>query len=97
MKLETTSSKAARFEARLTGAQKTLFQRAAALGGHRTLTEFVLNSAQEKAESLIKDSELLRLSEKDRKIFVDTLLSPPTPNQKLRQAAARYKKRKPGQ
>ena len=92
MRSETEISRAARFEARVTEAQKALFQRAAALGGYRTLTEFVINSAQEKAEAIVRDSEILRLSRKDREIFIDALLHPPAPNKKLRQAAARYKK-----
>ena len=92
MRLETEISRAARFEARITEAQKALFQRAAVLGGHRTLTDFVINSAQEKAEAIVRDSEILRLSEKDRQIFVKALLRPPTPNKKLRRAATRYKK-----
>ncbi len=92
MRSETEISRASRFEARITEAQKALFQRAAALGGHRTLTDFVINSAQEKAEVIVRDSEILRLSEKDRKIFVEALLRPSAPNKKLRQAATRYKK-----
>ncbi len=92
MRSETEISRAARFEARITEAQKALFQRAAVLGGHRTLTDFVINSAQEKAEAIVRDSEILRLSEKDRQIFVESLLRPPTPNKKLRQATTRYKK-----
>ena len=92
MRSETEISRAARFEARITEAQKALFQRAAVLGGHRTLTDFVINSAQEKAEAIVRDSEILRLSEKDRQSFVEALLRPPTPNKKLRQAATRYKK-----
>ena len=70
MRSETEISRAARFEARITETQKALFQRAAVLGGHRTLTDFVINSAQEKAEAIVRDSEILRLSEKDRQVFV---------------------------
>lgn len=92
MRSETELSRAARFEARITASQKALFQRAAALGGHRTLTDFVINSAQEKAEAIVRDSEILRLSATDRQVFVEALLRSPAPNRKLRQAATRYKK-----
>lgn len=92
MRSETKISRAARFGTRITEAQKALFQRPATLGGHRTLTDFVINSAQEKAEAIIRDSEILRLSKKDRQVFVEALLHPPAPNKKLRQAARRYKK-----
>ena len=92
MKSDTETTKAARFEARISDAQKALFQRAASLAGHRNLSDFVIHCAQEKAEALIRESEVLRLSDKDRKIFVDALLHPPAPNQKLKQAGSRYKK-----
>ncbi len=92
MKSEIDTPKSARFEARITTAQKSLFQRAAALKGHRTLTEFVITTAQEKAEILIRESEVLHLSQQDRQTVVEALLHPPEPTKKLKQARARYKK-----
>ena len=92
MKSEVEAPKSARFEARITKVQKSLFQRAAALKGHRTLTEFVITSAQEKAEMLIRESEVLHLSQQDRQTVVEALLHPPAPNKKLKQAGARFKK-----
>ncbi len=92
MEKENDASKSARFEARLTEDQKAVFLRAAALGGHRSLTEFVIQSAQEKADAIIRDHDILSLSEKDKRVFVDALLNPPRPNEKLKQAAKRYKK-----
>ena len=92
MKQENEPTKSARFEARITEDQKAIFLRAAALGGHRTLTEFVIESAQEKANAIIRDHDILSLTAKDKRIFVDALLNPPTPNAKLKQAAKRYKK-----
>jgi uncharacterized protein (DUF1778 family) len=91
MKQNTGSSKAARFEARITEDQKAIFQRAAILGGHRSLTEFVIQSAQEKADALIRDHEVLNLTAKDKRIFVEALLKPPVPGKKLKRAAERYK------
>lgn len=92
MKQENETIKSARFEARITEDQKAIFLRAAALGGHRTLTEFVIESAQEKANAIIRDHDILSLSAKDKRLFVDALLNPPVPNAKLKQAAKRYKK-----
>ena len=83
--------KAARLEARITEDQKAIFQRAAVLGGHRSLTEFVIQSAQEKADALIREHDVLSLTAKDKRIFVDALLKPPAPNKKLKKAAERYK------
>lgn len=81
----------ARFDAQLHEVQKEFFERAALVGGYRSLTDFVLSSAQEKAEAIIDRHQALLASEQDRKIFFDALLNPPAPNQKLRRAAKRYK------
>ena len=92
MKQENDTSKSARFEARLTEDQKAVFLRAAALGGHRSLTEFMIQSAQEKADAIIRDHDIVSFSKNDKRVFVDALLNPPPPNEKLKQAAKRYKK-----
>ena len=78
-----------RFEARISAEQKELFQTAANLQG-RTLTEFVIDSAREKAESIIREQELIALSARDRKVFIDALLAVPVPSKRLRTAAERY-------
>ena len=83
-------TKTARFEARITEEQKALFLQAAALAGHHSLTDFIITSAQEKATELVKEHEVLQLSKHDRSIFIDALLNPPVPNQKLRRAAQKY-------
>jgi uncharacterized protein (DUF1778 family) len=83
-------AKTARLEARITGQQKALFQHAADLTG-RSLTEFVVSSAQEVAARTVREHEILTLTGRDRQVFVDSLLKPFSPNQRLRQAARRYK------
>ena len=92
--LETTveNSRGARLEARISAAQKTVLQRAAALSG-RTLSEFVVASAQEAASKVIQDHDLVRLSRAEQTAFVKALLAPPAPGAALRKAAAAYKKR----
>ena len=84
------ATKTARLEARLTEEQKALFQHAADLAG-RSLTDFVVSSAQELAARTVREHEVLTLSGQDREIFVEALLRPPSPNKRLRQAANRYK------
>ena len=84
-------AKTARLEARLTDEQKLLFQHAADLTG-RSLTEFVVSSAQEVAMRTVREHELLTVSGRDRQAFLDALLTPPSPNKRLREAARRYKK-----
>jgi uncharacterized protein (DUF1778 family) len=79
-----------RVEARVTPEQKKLLERAAALEG-RSLTDFVLASAQAAAADTIARHELLKLTPTDQNVFVAALLKPPAPNKALRGAAARYR------
>lgn len=81
-----------RLEARITSRQKRLFERAAALRGS-TVTELVITSAQDAATEIIRESEVLRLSEQAQRTFLRAMLHPPAPNAAVRAAAARYKKR----
>jgi uncharacterized protein (DUF1778 family) len=82
--------KVARLGARITPEQKALFERAAALIG-RSLTDFVVSSAQEIAARTIREHEVMTLSARDSKALVDALLNPPAPGPRLRAAARRYK------
>jgi uncharacterized protein (DUF1778 family) len=84
-------ARTARLEARVSRTQKDLLQRAAALSG-RTLSEFVVASAQEAAAKVIRDHDTIRLSRAEQTAFVKALLSPPAPSRRLRKAAAAYKK-----
>jgi uncharacterized protein (DUF1778 family) len=86
------SGKAERLEARITSAQKEMLQRAAEIEG-RSLTDFVVSSAQATAKRVIQEHEILVLSARDREVFVSALLNPRAPNEKLRQAARRYKQK----
>lgn len=83
-------TRAARLEARMTTDQKALLQHAAALSG-RTLSEFVLASAQEAASRVIREHETIRLSRAEQIAFVTALLKPRAPNARLRKAAAKYR------
>jgi len=81
-----------RLEARISREQKELFQRAADIQG-RTLTDFVISSVQEAAKRAIQEHEMMILSVRDREVFVEALLNPPNPSDKLRSAAQRYKQK----
>jgi uncharacterized protein (DUF1778 family) len=85
------NSRGARLEARISPAQKSALQRAAALSG-RTLSEFVVASAQEAAAKVIQDHERISLTRAEQTAFVKSLLEPPAPGARLRKAAAAYKK-----
>jgi uncharacterized protein (DUF1778 family) len=84
-------SRGARLEARISLEQKAVLQQAATLSG-RTLSEFIVASAQEAASRVIQEHETIRLSRAEQMAFVTALLNPPAPNERLRQAAAAYRK-----
>ena len=79
----------ARLEVRVSAAQKSLLQRAAALSG-RTLSEFVVTSAQDAARRAIAEHESIRLSREEQLAFVQALVQPPEPNARLKRAAKAY-------
>ena len=82
----------ARLEARVSTAQKNLFQKAAALSG-RTLSEFVVASALDAARQVIAEHESIRLSREEQLVSVLALLNPPEPNARLKRAAKAYRQR----
>lgn len=84
-------SRTARLKARISVEQKTVLQRAAALSG-RTLSEFVVASAQDAASRVIQEHVTIRLSRSEQIAFGSALLKPPAANARLRQAAAAYRK-----
>jgi uncharacterized protein (DUF1778 family) len=89
---KTEGSKVERLEARISKEQKELFQRAAELQG-RTLTDFVISSVLDAAKRAIQEHEMMTLSVRDREVFVEALLNPPDPSNKLQAAAQRYRQK----
>lgn len=86
------TARSARLEARVSAHQKRLLQQAAALSG-RTLSEFVVTSAQEAAQRVIDEHEIIRLSRADQVAFVRAVLEPAAPNEHLQRAAQTYRQR----
>lgn len=86
------SARDARLEARVSVAQKTLLQQAAALSG-RSLSEFVVASAQDAARRVIAEHDSIRISRAEQLAFVQSLLHPPAPNARLKRAAKAYRQR----
>lgn len=83
------AAKRGRFAARISEEQKVLLQRAADLQG-RSLSDFVIESAQRAAEAVIREREVITLSAEDSRAFAEAMLNPPEPNERLRAAFARY-------
>ena len=82
----------ARLAVRVSAAQKSLLQHAAALSGC-TLSEFVVTNAQDAARRVIAEHESIRLSREEQQTFVQALLQPPEPNARLKRAAKAYLRR----
>jgi uncharacterized protein (DUF1778 family) len=89
--METNTISMARFDTRLPKEQKDFFEYAANLGGFRTLTEFLISAAQEKAKAIVETQKITLVSKKDREVFFKALMNPPKPNDRLKTAAKRYK------
>mgnify|MGYP001019823382 FL=1 len=85
------SSEIERLEARITSDKKSVLKNAADISG-RTLTDFVIHSAYEAAKRVIEEYQQLHLSITDRDVFIQALLNPPMPTDKLIKAAQKYKK-----
>jgi uncharacterized protein (DUF1778 family) len=84
------TARAARLEARISPDLKRRLEYAASLRG-ASLTEFVVQSAQEAATRTIRENEVFTLSARARVAFAELLLNPPRPNRKAIAAAKRYK------
>jgi uncharacterized protein (DUF1778 family) len=87
---ESDNAKRERLEARVSAEQKALLQRAADLMG-RSLSDFIVGSAQRAAEEVIREHTIVMLTAQDSRAFVEALLNPPDASERLRAAAARYK------
>ena len=81
-----------RFDTRLPKEQKLLFERAAIIGGFRSLTDFILIAAQEKAKEIIRERENILASRKDSDIFFDAIVYAGKPNEALISAVTDYNK-----
>lgn len=81
-----------RFDTRLSKEQKLYLEKAAQLAGFKSLSAFILQTAQEKAKEIIRENEAILASERDRDIFFEALMNPAEPNDALKNAAAKYKR-----
>jgi len=82
-----------RITARVDFDTQTLLQQAAAISGISSINSFVLNAAIEKAKTIIEHEQILTLSKQDAIALINALDSDPKPNQRLQQAAQRFKEK----
>jgi len=81
----------ARFDTRLSKEQKSLFEKAAQLGGFRNLTDFVISTLQQRSKEIIEENTKVIASQRDSEIFFNALTSDYKPNEKLSRAAEDFK------
>jgi uncharacterized protein (DUF1778 family) len=81
-----------RIEFRLPPEAKRDIERAAMVQG-RTLTDFAIDTLTERARAVLAEHDQVRLSNRDRDIFLAMLDADPKPNSALLKAARRQRDR----
>jgi uncharacterized protein (DUF1778 family) len=79
-----------RLDARVTKDEKRVIETAADLRG-LTVTDLMRTVLTDAAARIIRESEVLVLSERSRTAFVDALMNPPKPSARMLAAAKRYR------
>jgi uncharacterized protein (DUF1778 family) len=80
-----------RTEARLLPEQKKRIERAARLKG-LSLSDFIVQHADEAARRTIEEHTTWTLGDRDRDVFVRALLKPSRPSSRMKEAVRRYRK-----
>jgi len=81
-----------RFVARVTEADKQLFQQAAAIEG-RSVAKFIVTHVREVARQVIQQSHQIQLDAGQSRRLVEVLLAPPAePTAALKKAMTRYRR-----
>jgi len=81
-----------RTEARLLPEQKERIERAANIKGV-SLSDFIVQHADEAAIKTIQLHTSWTLEDRDREVFIQALLNPPKPSAPMKAAVKRYRKR----
>jgi uncharacterized protein (DUF1778 family) len=79
------TNRTARVEARISPDALAVVKRAAEIQG-RSVSEFIVDAAQEAAHRTIEETTISRLSVEDQRLIMESLLNPPEPNEALRRA-----------
>jgi len=89
---ESSSAKDSRLDLRVTGEQKQLLERAAALKGV-SVSAYTLFHVLPAAKEDIDSHERLILSNRDRDLFLSVMENPPELKGKLKQAIKKYREK----
>ena len=83
-------NRTARIEARIAPDALAVVRRAAEIQG-RSVSDFVVAAAQEAAQKVVAEIEVIRLSREAQEQFVSLLLNPPPPADALLRALKRHR------
>ncbi len=86
-----TAQRPDRINLRLSPQAKRRLERAAAYS-EKTLTDFVVDVAMQKADTILKKQHTITLTTEEWEHFHALLLDPPTPNERFRRAAMEHKR-----
>jgi uncharacterized protein (DUF1778 family) len=78
-----------RINLRLGRDAKRKLERAAAYSD-KTLTDFVIDVALQRADAIVRENEAITLTHAEWARFQDLLLNPPEPNKRLKKALAEH-------
>src|SRR5437667_10092928 len=85
------NTKAARLDVRITAQAKDKIEQAAVVS-HQTVTDFVLTSLVRASEEALQRHDTIRLTNRDRDLFLAALDAEARPNSALRKAAEKFKR-----
>ena len=86
-----TAQRQERISLRLSTQAKAKLERAAAYGD-KTLTDFVIDVALQKADSVVRENENILLNAKEWGRFQKLLLNPPALNKRMKKALAEHER-----
>ena len=89
--MEKEPHRTSRIECRISPDALALVKRAAEIQG-LSVSDFIVNAAQEAAHRTIEETHLIRLSVEDQNQFVDLLLNPPSATPALQSAKQAHAK-----
>jgi uncharacterized protein (DUF1778 family) len=85
------TARSSRLDLRVAPEEKALIDRAAALSGSST-TDFVRSTMLASAREAIRRQEVIELTAEGSRAFVEALMNPPEPNERLRALAEEHEK-----
>jgi len=81
-----------RIDFRINTNQKELIKYASELKGFKSLSEFIIYCANTEANKIISEHSIVLKTYEDQLLFVNTMLNPPEPSERLKMAQSNYLK-----